>query len=112
MQHHAAQQLDVEMALAEGPLRRLAHRREGLDQQIVEGLAGGEALAELIGAGKQVDIRERFELRLQRVDGIDGLFEGLDDAVVGRAEQPLGKSADQGARSSRGGVRQAKLPVR
>ena len=47
MQHHAAHQLHVEMALAERALGRLAHRGEGLGQQVVERLAFGEARAEL-----------------------------------------------------------------
>jgi ATP-dependent DNA ligase len=36
MQHHAAHELHVEMALPQGPLRRLAHRREGRHEQVVE----------------------------------------------------------------------------
>ena len=36
VQHDAAHQLHVEVALAEGPLGGLAHRRERLDQQVVE----------------------------------------------------------------------------
>ena len=36
MQHDATHQLHVEMALTEGALRRLAHRRKGFDEQIVE----------------------------------------------------------------------------
>ena len=43
VQHHAADELDVEMALAERALGRLAHGREGLDQDIVELLAGRPA---------------------------------------------------------------------
>ena len=39
VQHHAADQLDVEMALAERPLGGLAHDGEGLDQQVVQRLA-------------------------------------------------------------------------
>ena len=44
VQHHAADELNVEMALAERALGRLAHRGEGGDEQIVERLAGGELL--------------------------------------------------------------------
>ena len=39
VQHHAAHQLHVEMALAQGALGRLAHHREGFRQQVVQGLA-------------------------------------------------------------------------
>ena len=51
VQHHAADQLHVEMALAERAPRRLAHRGEGGREQIVERLAGGELVAELLRAG-------------------------------------------------------------
>ena len=47
MQHDAAHQLDVEMALAERALGRLAHRGEGLGQEVVELFAVGEPLLEL-----------------------------------------------------------------
>ena len=42
VQHHAADQLHVEMPLAERALGRLAHGGEGRNQKFVEGLAGGE----------------------------------------------------------------------
>jgi hypothetical protein len=58
VQHHAADQLHVEMALAEHALGGLAHRGEGRDQQVVEALAGGELGAELVGAGAQLLVGE------------------------------------------------------
>ena len=113
MEHHAAHQLDVEMALAERALGGLAHGRERLDQQILEVFAAGEALAEAVGPGAQLGVGQSLELGLQRVDGIDRLLEGLDDAVVGRAEQPLGKSADHGRGILRGGSKMRQnCPVR
>ncbi|MGY3370250.1 hypothetical protein ACVWZL_007375 [Bradyrhizobium sp. GM2.4] len=51
MQHHAADQLDIEMALAERPLGGFTDRGESGDQQVVKGLALGELLPELDGAG-------------------------------------------------------------
>ncbi len=53
VQHHAADQLHVEMALAQRPLGRLAHHGERLDQQVVQGLAGSQTLLELVGLGAQ-----------------------------------------------------------
>ncbi len=51
MQHHAADQLHVEMALAERALGRFAHDREGLVQKIVQGLRRPRAaLAELLAS--------------------------------------------------------------
>ena len=45
VQRGAAHDLDVEVALAEGALARLADRGERLGQEVVEGLAVGQALA-------------------------------------------------------------------
>ncbi len=90
MQHDAAHQLHVEMALAERALSRLAHRREGIGQQIVELRPIRELLPELSGAFAQLVIRQRFELRLHLVDRGDDGPEALDVAIVGGAEQPPG----------------------
>ena len=95
MQHHAADQLDVEMALAEGTFGRLAHGGEGRDQDVVErGLAVGELGAELGGARFERLIREGCELRLQRVDGADAGLISLHPPVVGGAEKLAGERAD------------------
>ena len=93
VQHHAADELDVEMALAEGALGRLAHRGEGRHEDVVEGLAGRELRLELVGAGAQLVVGERLELRLQRVDGRDLRPVGLQPAVVDRAEDFLRERA-------------------
>ena len=47
VQGHAAHQLDVEVALADGPPGRLPDGGEGLDEQVVERLAVVEPLPEL-----------------------------------------------------------------
>ena len=94
MQHHAADQLDVEMALAERALGRLAHGGEGGHQEIVERLALGELLAEFVGTGFQRLVRQRGDFRLQRVDGVDAGLIALDPTVVGRAEKLAGERAD------------------
>ena len=52
VEHHAADQLDVEVALAERPPAGLAHQRERLGQQVVERLAVAGPLAELVGLGR------------------------------------------------------------
>jgi hypothetical protein len=99
VQHHAAHQLDVEVALAEGALGGLANRGEGGNQEIVEGLAGGQLGAELAGAGTNLLIGEGFELGLEGVDRLDFRGITLDAAVVGRAEQFTsdGAEADHGS---------------
>ncbi len=58
VQDHAALELDVEVALAERPLGALAHRGEGLGQQVVERFALLQALAELDGLAFQLRRRK------------------------------------------------------
>ena len=94
MQHHAADQLHVEMPLAERALGRLAHGGEGRNQNVVEGLAVGELLAELVGARLQRLVGQRGDLGLKRVDGVDARLIALDPPVVGGAEKLAGERAD------------------
>ncbi len=94
MQHHAADQLDVEMALAEGALGRLAHGRKRRNQEVVECLAFRELLPELGGAGLQRVVGQCRDLRLQRVDGADAGLISLHPPVVGGAEELAGERAD------------------
>ena len=94
MQHHAADQLDVEMPLPEGALGRLAHGGEGRYQEVVQRLAFGQRLAEFDGAGLQGLVREGGDFRLERVDGIDAGLIPLDPPVIGGAEKLAGERAD------------------
>ena len=91
VQHHAALELDVEMALAERALRCLAHCREGFDQQVIQGLALGQALAEFGCPGAQLLVGELGQLRLEGVDLRHRLVEAFDDAIIGCAEQASGE---------------------
>ncbi len=88
----AALDLHVEVPLAERALRRLAHRGEGIGQDVVQGLAVGEALAQPAGPGLQGLVVQFLDFRLQRVDRRDRGIERLDETVVGGPEDPLGKS--------------------
>ena len=83
VQHHAANQLDVEMTLAERALACLAHGGEGRHQDVVERLAAGELLLEGLGARAQRIVGELLELFLQRVDGVNTRLIGADAALVG-----------------------------
>ena len=94
MQHHAADQLDVEMALAEGPLGGLAHGGEGGNQDVIERLAVGKLPAELGGTGFQCLVGKRGELGLKRVDVVDAGLISLHPPVVGGAEKLAGERAD------------------
>ncbi len=71
MQHHAADQLHVEMALAERALTCFADGGEGRHQDIVQRLAAGQLLLEFVGARAQRLVGERFQFPLQRVDLVD-----------------------------------------
>ena len=91
MQHHAADELDVEMPLAERAARRLADGREGRREEIVERLASGQRLAEFLGPRAQRLVGQRLDLGLQRVDFIDGPVIAFQPAVVGTSENLLGE---------------------
>ncbi len=58
VQHHAADELHVEMPLAERALRRLAHSGEGVRQELVERSAVGDLLAELVGLGAKLGVAQ------------------------------------------------------
>ena len=59
VERDAADQLDVIMALAERPDRRLADRREGFGKQVVELLAIGQPLPETLGLAAQLVVGQR-----------------------------------------------------
>ena len=63
MQHHSADELHVEMTLAERALGRLADGGECLGDQIVEIGAFTHAGAELLGPGAQGLVGERLRSR-------------------------------------------------
>ena len=94
MQDHAADELDVEMALAERALGGFAAGGESRYQDIVERLAVLELLLELGGARTQRLVGELFQLLFQRVDLRDARLVGLDAALVGRAENLAGERAN------------------
>ena len=71
VEHHAADQLDVEVALAERAARGLADQRERLGQQVVERLAVAGALAQLVGLGAELGVVEQLHLGLDPVDRLD-----------------------------------------
>ena len=101
VQHHAADQLHVEMALAERAPRRLAHGGEGGHEEVVERAPLRELLAELAGAVAQRLVGERLDLGLERVDGLDAAGVALDRPVVGRAKNLAGDRAETDHGNSR-----------
>jgi len=69
VQDLTAHDLDVEVAHVQNALGGLAANREDLGQHVVERLALLEARPELGSLGLQLLVRERRDLRLERVDG-------------------------------------------
>ena len=89
VQHHAANHLHVEMALAERAARGFAHGGESGRKQIVERLAGGQLSPELVGLGADLVIAQLRNLWLKRINGGHLRRKALEAAVVGRAENLL-----------------------
>ena len=94
VQDHAADQLHVEMALAEGALGRFAHGGEGRHQDVVERGAVGDLLLEIVGARPQRLVGERFQLLLQRVDLGHPRLIAANPPFIGGAKQLAGNGAD------------------
>jgi hypothetical protein len=91
VQHHAADELNVEMALAERALGGLADGGEGLEHEVVELAPLGDLFAELEGLLTELLVRELHELRLERINpGNLGVIR-LEDAVVAGAEKSFGQ---------------------
>src|SRR5439155_11164803 len=82
VQHHAADQLDVEVAHVENPAASFAHYGEGFDQQVVERRALRNFFFELNGLGRQIDVGKFAELRLKLVNGRHGGQHRLDFTLV------------------------------
>ena len=113
MEDDSAEDLDVEVALAEGALGGLAHGGEGFHQDFVQGLAGLEALAEPRRAPAERIVAQHLECGLERVGRFDVRAQGLEVALVGGAEHAPGDGAyhewpsDDGAK----GPRFAPIPI-
>ena len=89
MQHHAADQRHIVLALAQGAPGGFPDNGKRLFHEIVEARALGDAVLELSGLGAQVGIGQSMDLRLERRDFQGAGAHGLDLAVVGRPEETL-----------------------
>ncbi len=86
MQHHAADELDVEVPHAQHAAAGFADEREGVGQQIVERLALVGAAAEIVAALAQAGVGERRQGALAFADGGDEGTQALELALVLRAD--------------------------
>ena len=94
VQDHPADQLDVEMALAEHALGGLAHDREDLGQDVVHAVGALLVVLDRADLGLELgDSRAQFVLALgldlgfEAIDCLDVGSEPLDFAIVPRAEE-------------------------
>ena len=87
VQHHAADQLDIVMAQAEGADGGLAADREGLGQELVEGFTLFKSLLEFVGFCLEGRVIERFQTLFQLVDAGDVLLVLAQDPLVATAEK-------------------------
>jgi hypothetical protein len=111
MQRDAADELDIEVAHAKRAPRSLAHRGEGLRDQLLERRASGESLTKLIGLGAQLVIGERLHCGFERIGLAHPGAIALEQALVAAAENTREK-LQHGRRSLVGVARPALRPRR
>jgi hypothetical protein len=86
MQHHAADQLYVEVTHAERAPARLPYRGESFRHQFVKLRTPIQAISELGCLLPQSTVAERLEVLLEFIDALDVLLIALDQALVATAK--------------------------
>ena len=99
MQHHAADQLNIEMALTQRTPCSFPHGRKGWHKQIIQCFTRSDLGFEHFGTGQQLRVAQCLYFRFKRVDGFDLGSIAFDPAVVGRTEYFLGNGAEHGWRN-------------
>ena len=87
VQRHGADELHIEVTHAHGALGSLAHGGKSLGQHIVERLAVGIALAELIGLAAELLLGHLLKLGLKTVDLVDDLVVALKVLIGSKGQQ-------------------------
>ena len=82
VQHHAADQLHVEVAHVEGAAPRLAAERKSFRQKVVERFTVCDPLLELLRADREVGVLQKLHLSFERVDFLYTLGKALQLALV------------------------------
>mmetsp|Transcript_12872 Transcript_12872/g.30273 ORF Transcript_12872/g.30273 Transcript_12872/m.30273 type:complete len:931 (-) Transcript_12872:212-3004(-) len=106
IEHHAANQLHIEVAHLERPLAALAADRKRLGQDVVHAGATSDALLEGSRLGAQFVVGQSLVLRLQRIDLLHGAAVLLEQALVAATEnrgEKLGQHAAKSELASTGG---------
>ena len=88
VQHHAAHELDVEMAHVQKPPARLASGRERFGQEVVERLTGGPPAAELLRLGLELLVGKLEHPRFQFIHPGHQRPHRPNTSLVGTAEKP------------------------
>ena len=86
VQRHAAHQLHVEVAHLHDALGGFAHHGKRLGQQLVQRLAGSQAVTKLLGLATQFVVAELLKVGFERVDAGRDFAVLLEQAVVATAE--------------------------
>ncbi len=82
MQHHAADQLHIEMAHFQGAFAGFSDNGKGFGQQRIEGFTARQSALELFRLGAQLGITQRRGSRLLRIDPFNNLAHRAEYAVV------------------------------
>jgi hypothetical protein len=94
VQHHAANELDIEVAHAMNPLASFAYHREGFGEQRLERFAIGHALPELHSLAAQRLVGECGDLALEGIDLAYRVHVLADEAVIATTEDFLEQAGD------------------
>ena len=89
VEHHAANQLHVEVTHTQRANRRFAADRKGFGQQRVEGFASGDPFAELDRATGQCLVRQLLHIGFERINGLDRLAVLAQQPLIAAAENLL-----------------------
>ena len=87
MQCHGANELHVKVAHTHGALGSLTHGGKGLGEHVVERLAVGVTLAELIGLAAELLLGHLLKLGLKTVDLVDDLVVALKVLIGSKGQQ-------------------------
>lgn len=89
VEHNAANELHIVVALTNGTPGCFAYHGEGFGKKIIERFAIGETLLELIGFGAQFGVRKRLNRWFETIDPTHNRLDLLDRTVRTEAEQFL-----------------------
>ncbi len=107
MQHDAAHELCVEVALLQGAFGGFAHGGESIHQNVIQRLAGLDAALEPLGARGDASVIQSGNLGFLGVHRVDDGTQRFDQSVVARPENAFGESAEH-SNLKRPGKRSAK----